>query len=77
VVELCGAAAETDAVLERESERRICPATGETIAGNFAAEQTALRPLGGLPEPFDVVRRVRVGRDATLRFEGRTHSSGW
>jgi transposase len=65
--------AETDAVLEREAQRRICPATGETIARSFEVEQRWLRPAH-LPSPFDLVRRARVAMDATVRFEGRTYS---
>jgi transposase len=66
--------AHTDAVLEGEARRRICPATGETIAASFLAEQRCLRPLPVLPEPFDLVRRARVAIDATVRFEGRSYS---
>jgi hypothetical protein len=67
--------AATDAALLRESERRVCPATGLSIAASHALEQPCLRPLPEcLPEPFDLVRRARVGLDATVRFEGRTYS---
>ncbi len=66
--------AHTDAVLEGEARRRICPATGETIEASFTAERRCLRAIASLPEPFDLVRRARVAIDATVRFEGRTYS---
>jgi hypothetical protein len=67
--------AESDLALEREARRRICPATGETIEASYEAERKLLRPLPAkLPEPFDLVRTVRVAIDATVRFEGRQYS---
>ncbi|RUL85958.1 hypothetical protein TsocGM_17480 [Tautonia sociabilis] len=52
--------------------RRICPATGRTVAESWEAERPALRPLPALlPEPFDTVRTATVHKDCTVRFEGR------
>jgi transposase len=43
--------------------------------GELRAEQRLLTPLPlFLPEPFDLVAQRRVGREATVAFEGRTYS---
>lgn len=66
--------AHTDRRLEAEAQRRICPATGKTVAESWAAEQALLRPLPEvLPEPFDLVRSCPVHGDCTIRFEGRSY----
>lgn len=65
----------TDAELQRWAEQRICPATGETVAASWRAEQPLLRPLPALlPLAFDVAVTRPVQRDCTISFEGRTYS---
>jgi hypothetical protein len=65
----------TDAQVARRAERRICPVTGESVQKSYEAEKPYLGKLPWpLPAPFDLVRRRRVGLDATVRFEGRTYS---
>ena len=67
--------ARSDAAVHASAERRTCPATGLSVWESFLAEQKLLTPLPGvLPEPFDRVAQRRVGRDATVSFEGRTYS---
>jgi transposase len=67
--------AATDAAVARSAEKRLCPATGDTVWASHQAEQPLLTPLPALlPEPFDLVAQRRVGRDATVAFEGRTYS---
>ncbi len=54
--------------------KRICPATGLSVAASWEAEKPFLRPLPELlPEPFDTVRTAPVHKDCTVRFEGRTY----
>jgi hypothetical protein len=67
--------ARSDAAVRASAERRTCPATGLSVWESFLAEQKLLTPLPErLPEPFDRVAQRRVGRDATVSFEGRTYS---
>jgi transposase len=67
--------ATTDARVRRSAEKRICPATGLSVWKSFLDEQKLLSPLPeSLPEPFDLVVQRRVGRDATVSFEGRAYS---
>jgi hypothetical protein len=65
----------TDGRVEAPMRRRICPATGTSV---WEAGQEEQRHLGALshplPEPFDLSVQRSVGRDATVRFEGRTYS---
>lgn len=64
-----------DAELDAWAERRVCPATGETVATSWRAEQRLLRPLPAhLPLAFDVAVTRPVQRDCTVSFEGRTYS---
>jgi transposase len=64
----------TDATLEADAARRICPATGQTVARSWDAERPLLRPLPALlPEPFDLVRTAPVHKDCSVRFEGRCY----
>jgi transposase len=64
----------TDAKLAAVSKRRICPATGKSVAESWEAERTRLIPLpANLPEPFDLVRTCPVHKDCSIRFEGRTY----
>jgi transposase len=64
----------TDAMLVADAARRICPATGRTVAQSWEAEKPSLRPLPTLlPEPFDLVRTASVHKDCSVRFEGRTY----
>lgn len=66
--------AATDDALERQSQHRLCPATGLTIDASCQAEQRSLRALPMLPEVFDVVVTRTVALDCTIRFEDRTYS---
>jgi transposase len=71
---LPGLQAWTDATLEADAARRICPATGLSVAASWAAEQPRLRPLpASLPEPFDLVKTASVHKDCSVRFEGRSY----
>jgi transposase len=71
---LAGLQAWTDAVLEADESRRVCPATGLTVAASWEAERPLLRPLPDLlPEPFDLVRTAPVHKDCTVSFEGRSY----
>lgn len=64
----------TDQRLEVDAARRICPATGRSVAESWEAEQSWLRPLPALlPEPFDLVRTAKVHKDCSVRFEGRSY----
>jgi transposase len=70
---LSGLQSWTDARLEGDADRRICPATGRTVAESWEAERPLLRPLpGSLPEPFDLVRTAPVPKDCSVHFEGRS-----
>jgi transposase len=71
---LAGLQAWTDAVLGADEARRVCPATGLTVAESWEAERPRLRPLPALlPEPFDLVRTAPVHKDCTVSFEGRSY----
>jgi len=71
---LAGLQAWTDAALEADEARRLCPATGRTVAASWEAERPRLRPLPELlPEPFDLVRTAAVHKDCTVHFEGRSY----
>jgi transposase len=65
---------QTDVQLEQSDARRVCPATGLSVAASWRAEQRLLRPLPLLPEPFDVAVTRPVQRDCTISFEGRSYS---
>jgi len=65
----------TDEQLLRDSRKRICPVTGQSVFETWRSEQELLRPIPAtLPEPFDLIRTCRVHKDATIRFEGRTYT---
>jgi transposase len=65
----------TDQAVLESARRRTCPVTGESVQVSYEAERRFLGPLPvSLPEPFDLVAQRRVGRDAMVRFEGRTYS---
>jgi transposase len=65
----------TDQELCRWGQRRICPATGESVEASWQAEQPRLRPLPTLlPAAFDVALERMVQKDCTVNFEGRTYS---
>ena len=53
---------------------RICPATGLSVEASWRMEQRYLRPLGILPEVFDLAVTRSVYKDCTVSFEGRTYS---
>jgi hypothetical protein len=62
-------------VLEVDAARRLCPATGRSVAETWEAERPLLRPLPPrLPEPFDLVRTAPVHKDCSVHFEGRCYA---
>lgn len=64
----------TDGRVIDSAKRRICPATGQSVFEAWHEEIAALRPLPALlPEPFDLVGQRKVGKDASVKFEGRTY----
>lgn len=64
----------TDADRAARVIRRICPATGLSVAASWEAEKPFLRPLPEfLPEPFDLVKTAPVHKDCSIHFEGRTY----
>lgn len=65
---------QTDEQLAASDDRRVCPATGQSVRQSFEAERRLLRPLPALPEPFDLAVTRVVQRDCTVGFEGRTYS---
>src|SRR5512146_3234153 len=71
---LAGLQGHTDARLDELAQVRRCPATGQTVAAAFAAEQPLLQPLPVLPEAFDVAVTRTVQKDCTVAFEGRRYS---
>ena len=61
----------TDAKLEAESQRRICPATGKTVAESWQNERPLLTPLPAtLPEPFDLIKPVRSTKTVQSVLKG-------
>jgi transposase len=65
----------TDQSLAVWDQRRLCPATGQTVWASWQAEQARLRPLPPvLPIAFDLAVTRRVQGDCTVSFEGRTYS---
>ena len=72
---LAGLQSWTDADRTARSIKRICPATGLSVAASWEAEKPFLRPLPGLlPEPFDLVKTVPVHKDSMVHFEGRSYA---
>jgi transposase len=71
---LAGLQGWTDQELAAWAERRLCPATGETVAASWRAEQRLLRPLPLLPAVFDVAVTRPVQKDCTVSFESRAYS---
>ncbi|HYC00413.1 MAG TPA: IS21 family transposase, partial [Candidatus Limnocylindrales bacterium] len=57
-----------------EAQRRICPATGTSVAEAWEAEKRFLTPVPLLPEPFDIAVTRVVADDCTVCFEGRRYS---
>jgi hypothetical protein len=72
--DLAGLQRQTDEQLADSDARRVCPATGLSVQQSFEAERRQLRPLGILPEPFDLTATKTVQRDCTVSFEGRCYS---
>jgi transposase len=65
----------TDARLDDQAGRLLCPVTGTSIAQAWEEECRLLTALPeNLPEPFDVVVRRPVGIDCMISFEGRHYS---
>ena len=72
---LAGLQAWTDSDRAARAAKRICPATGSSVAASWEAEKPFLRPLPAtLPEPFDLVKTVPVYKDCTIHFEGRSYA---
>jgi transposase len=65
---------QTDEQLLACDAERVCPATGETVEQSWRDEQSRLRPLPILPEPFDLAVSRWVQKDCTVHFEGRSYS---
>jgi transposase len=71
---LTGLQSWTDADRADRATKRVCPATGLSVAASWEAEKPFLRPLPELlPEPFDLVKTVPVHKDCAIHFEGRTY----
>lgn len=66
--------AATDARIALLAGRRLCAATGRSVADSLALERPHLAPLPILPEPFDLALSRTVAVDATVAFEGRRYS---
>lgn len=64
----------TDEQMQRDAQRRLCPATGTPVAAAWTHERVLLQPLPLLPEPFDTVATRTVGGDGLVSFEGRQYS---
>ena len=64
----------TDQHVQRLARRRLCPATGISVADSLVQEQACLAPLPILPEPFDIAVTRTVAADATIGFEQRRYS---
>ena len=72
---LPGLQAWTDADRAARAIKRICPATGLSVAASWEAEKPFLRPLPQrLPEPFDLVKTAPVHKDSMVHFEGRSYA---
>jgi transposase len=71
---LAGLQTWTDADRAARAIKRICPATGLSVAASWEAEKPFLRPLPALlPEPFDTVKTAPVHKDCIVHFEGRSY----
>ena len=64
----------TDQHVSALAARRLCPATGVSVAQSLARERPHLAPLPVLPEPFDIAVSRTVAVDATVGFENRRYS---
>jgi len=65
----------TDADRATRAMKRLCPATGLSVAASWDAEKPLLRPLPELlPEPFDLVKTAPVHKDCIVHFEGRSYA---
>ena len=71
---LAGLQSWTDERLAISARQRVCPATGRSVEASWLAEQPRLRPLGILPEVFDVAVSRPVYKDCTVNFENHTYS---
>jgi transposase len=72
---LAGLQTWTDADRAARALKRICPATGLSVAASWEAEKPFLRPLPAfLPEPFDTVKTAPVHKDCIVHFEGRSYA---
>jgi transposase len=64
----------TDALASASARKRLCPASGESVAVAHAREKELLRGCECLPEIFDTVLTRKVRGDCTVPFEGRSYS---
>jgi len=65
----------TDRELTNWAQQRLCPATGDSVAASWQAEQQRLRALPPvLPLAFDLAVTRTVQKDCTISFEGRVYS---
>lgn len=64
----------TDDHVTRTTQRRLCPATGLSVAESLAVERPRLASVPILPEPFDIAVTRTVAMDATVGFEQRRYS---
>ena len=72
---LTGLQSWTDADRAARARKRICPATGLSVAASWEAEKPFLRPLPELlPEPFDLVKTAPVHKDCVVHFEGCSYA---
>ena len=72
---LAGLQTWTDTDRAARAIKRICPATGLSVAASWEAEKPFLRPLPALlPEPFDTVKTAPVHKDCIVHFEGRSYA---
>ena len=63
-----------DTTLGADATRRICPATGQTVAASWEAERPFLRPPPALlPEPFDLFRTAPMHKGCSVRFAVRCY----
>ena len=65
---------QTDEKIMSFVRNRKCPATGKSILWSWQEEKRFLRPVGRLPEVYDVSVTRPVHKDCTVNFENHTYS---
>lgn len=63
----------SDERVDAWAKKSLCPATGKTVQASWEQELERLRPLGLLPEPFDIAVTRPVHKDCMVRFEERSY----